>query len=248
MRQVVTALAILCLGLGPLMVGGCGDDDEEDEGPSGSPDNTGQSCESADQCFPDVKGDLQGTAVCLDTIDEGYCTHTCQSDDDCCAAEGECKTELPHLCAPFESQGQHCFLSCEGSVLGGRDEQEYCQTEVSPNFICRASGGGAPRKICVPADCDVGESCAGDADCADGLTCLTELKGGYCGSKGCSTNAECPADSACVQHGDSSYCFKTCQSEFDCSVCRDGKVPGTCRSDVTFVEAGTSGSVCVPPS
>jgi hypothetical protein len=54
------------------------------------PDDTGAACTVADDGYPDVaEGELQGEPVCIDRVRDGYCTHTCESDDDCCAAEGE---------------------------------------------------------------------------------------------------------------------------------------------------------------
>lgn len=251
MRHVAHATLVLLVTLSAT-VGGCGDDDDEDggSGGTGSPDNTGKVCDAPDDCYPDVAdGELLGTAMCLDRVRGGYCTHTCTADTDCCAAEGECKTQLKQVCAPFESStDKMCFLSCEDADRGGLGEQEYCQKEASTDFICRASGGGDPRKVCVPGDCGYGESCGADADCETGLTCLTEFTSGYCGKKGCTTNAECSADSLCIKQGDNNYCLKKCAGESDCSFCRHPDHAAACRADVTYVEAGSTGTVCVPPT
>ena len=128
-------------------------DDDDDGGDLG--ENTGAPCETADECFPDVAdGGLIGDPVCLDRVEDGYCTHTCADDADCCAAEGECTNDLPQLCAPFESTGDYfCFLSCEEADLPAEyeDANEYCQEWAHPEFICRSTGGGADnRKVCVP--------------------------------------------------------------------------------------------------
>jgi hypothetical protein len=132
-----------------------------------SPEQTGQSCEVAADCFPDVDHSLlSGPVECLDRVEDGYCTHQCDTDEDCCAAEGECDTDLKQVCAPFESTGLRlCFLSCEGEDLrpgvdAGTladgaplevDANEFCQREAHPAFVCRSTGGGqANRKVCVP--------------------------------------------------------------------------------------------------
>ena len=193
---------------------------------------------------------IEGTVQCLERVSEGYCTHLCGSDADCCAAEGECVSDLPQVCSPFESTGMMmCFLSCEPEDVASTDaadEQAFCQHEVGPAFICRSSGGGSNnRKVCVPGDCGVGSSCAETADCPDDLECNTDYDGGYCGVTGCSANADCPGDSRCVQDGDASYCARPCAADSDCTFCRHPDHPATCTSDVAYAEAGTSGSVCV---
>jgi hypothetical protein len=235
---------------------GCGDDDDDGDGSGGTgarPDNTGAACETPDDCYPNVGGGegstIAGEVQCLDRVDEGYCTHLCTSDDDCCAVEGECEDGYTQVCSPFESTGlMMYFISCEADQLGGVDEATYCHDKASPDFICRSSGGGSNnRKICVPGDCGVGESCADNADCATGLTCITSLKGGYCGIQDCTLDTDCPADSLCVKHGDGkNYCFRTCAAETDCHFCRQSDVLATCADNAVFAVDGTVGSVCVP--
>lgn len=122
-------------------------DDDADE-------NTGSACGKAEDCFPKLEEPLKGTAVCLDRVPGGYCTHTCETDADCCAAKGECRTGFPQVCSPFESTGaKYCFLSCEASIVAptGEDDATYCHENANDAFNCRSSGGGsANRKVCVP--------------------------------------------------------------------------------------------------
>jgi hypothetical protein len=130
----------LTLAAGFAFAAACDDDGGE---------NTGTSCTAADQCYPGIDpADIQGTIVCMDRVPDGYCTHLCTADTDCCAAGGECRTGIVEVCAPFESAGQtYCFLSCEGVA----DEATYCQQNVGPAFNCRSTGGGTTnRKVCVP--------------------------------------------------------------------------------------------------
>jgi hypothetical protein len=129
--------------VGTLIVAACRDEDE----------STGQPCSAADQCFRRAEEPLRGTALCLDRVPGGYCTHTCVTDADCCAVKGECQTAYPQVCAPFESTGQRlCFLSCETRVLvAGQEGNAYCQDSAHESFSCRSSGGGSDnRKVCVP--------------------------------------------------------------------------------------------------
>lgn len=252
MHRTLQSLAIAALGAA-LALSACGSDDEDDgaSGPNtGSPEQTGSTCESPNECYPDVaEGQLLGEALCLAEVRGGYCTHTCSADEDCCAAEGECETDLHQVCSPFQATGQMmCFLSCEaGDIPDGLDEQQYCQREASRDFICRSSGGGAQnRKICVPGDCGVGAACGESADCSGDLECVLGFDGGYCTRSGCTSDAECPGDSRCVQWDeDESYCLAPCGTESDCSFCRGDDLTGSCASDVEFVEAEPV-SVCIP--
>lgn len=247
-------LTTLCL---LFAAGGCGSDDDSGNNSSnaasttGSPEQAGATCEVDSECYPHVaEGELIGDALCLTEVRGGYCTHTCNGDEDCCAAEGECETNLSQVCSPFQSTGQMmCFLSCErDDIPDNRDEQTYCQQEASRDFICRSSGGGSNnRKICVPGDCGVGAACAGDADCSGDLACVGTFTGGYCTERGCSSNADCPGDSRCVREGDDTYCLAPCQGESDCSFCRGDDLKATCTNDADFTDGDDSVSVCVPP-
>lgn len=119
----------------------CDDDDGEET-------TVGNSCAAADQCFVDLDEEVIGDPVCLDRVPDGYCTHECSTDEDCCAVEGECPNKADQVCGPFESTGLRlCFLSCEGQD----DGDAYCARYAHESFICRSTGGGAAnRKVCVP--------------------------------------------------------------------------------------------------
>jgi hypothetical protein len=138
------------LALLTTAVPGC-DDDEEEEPDSGL-DTVGQPCETAEDCYPNVEDQslLSGDVVCLDKVPDGYCTHHCETDEDCCAVEGECNPDydLEYICGPFESTGEkYCFISCEDQEEG----DAYCQEWAHSEFICRSTGGGSEnRKVCVP--------------------------------------------------------------------------------------------------
>jgi hypothetical protein len=141
-------------------------------------EQVGQSCQAPTDCYPQLDGQaLNGEARCLDRVEGGYCTHTCQTDEDCCAVPGECKTGLKQVCAPFESTGEkYCFLSCEPADIAsaedagydaGAADTEYCVRQASPDFICRSTGGGAQnRKVCLP-DGVPGDGGKPDADITD---------------------------------------------------------------------------------
>ena len=144
-------IGILVMGLvvGPYACGG-------DEAPPPGGEQTGQSCTSAAQCFPDTHdAALQGgPAVCMDRVPNGYCTHICTTDADCCAVPGECRTGYRQVCAPFESTNmKYCFLSCEAvpGDSGVTDTDAFCAAYAHAGFGCRSTGGGSEnRKVCVP--------------------------------------------------------------------------------------------------
>ena len=125
----------------------CGGDDGEE---------TGSACEVADDCYDDLEVELRdeivGEIECLTRVEGGYCTHFCETDADCCAVEGECDTDLPQVCSPFENSDQkRCFLACEEDNIGDLEENEFCQENAHESFLCRSSGGGDQnRKVCVP--------------------------------------------------------------------------------------------------
>lgn len=129
-----------------LSFAACHDDDRD--GPAN--EYAGQPCEGPDECYPEADTDeILGDIECLsDWVDGGYCTHTCDSDDDCCAVVGECLSDLAQVCAPLESAPEmYCFVTCE-DVL---DEGSFCETYVHPDFHCRSTGGGTEnRKVCLP--------------------------------------------------------------------------------------------------
>jgi hypothetical protein len=113
----------------------------------------GQSCTSAAQCFPTLDaGALRGQIACLTQLQGGYCTHSCQTDADCCVNPAECRAGFKEVCASFESAGPtYCFLSCDPADIGGADggavdPNAYCQNYGNASFTCRSTGGGAQNK------------------------------------------------------------------------------------------------------
>lgn len=124
---------------------------------STAPEQAGQACKAPTDCYPGIEaGALKGAVQCLDRVTNGYCTHLCTTDSDCCAVPGECRTGVKQVCAPFESTGQMmCFLSCETADVaadaGTTDTTVYCQRFANPTFGCRSTGGGKTnRTVCVP--------------------------------------------------------------------------------------------------
>lgn len=117
-------------------------------------EQAGQACEDPAQCYPNIDPqELAGDVICLGTVEGGYCTHTCTSDSDCCKVPGECETDFPQVCSPFENMKEmkFCFLACEDDNVGEEAPDFFCQNHAHPDFSCRSSGGGSEnRKVCVP--------------------------------------------------------------------------------------------------
>jgi hypothetical protein len=148
MRTLIRAI-VPGLVLGVLLPVSCGNDN------NGPPpmENAGAACSTAATCYPHVDGGaLKGTVTCLTKVTGGYCTHTCTQDSDCCAVPGECHTGLHEVCAPLENDPTtYCFISCEqGDIIAGYNDTNFCQSFATSVFGCRASGGGNPRKVCLP--------------------------------------------------------------------------------------------------
>ena len=160
---LVSSLALV-VACGTSSSGGSGNTTPVD---SGIVTNTGSTCSSASQCYPGFDGGvgeagtIAGTVVCLTQLQDGYCSHTCNSDSDCCSVPGECTPGVKEICAPLESTAQtYCFLSCETADIpadGGTDDAGvidanlYCARFANPTFTCRSTGGGANnKKFCGP--------------------------------------------------------------------------------------------------
>jgi hypothetical protein len=198
MRTVLRLfIAVSGFAAGIAFYTACGDDEETgttappdsgafaDSGPRGI-EQAGQACTSAAQCYPDKAAqdageagaqlDIKGTIFCETKIPNGYCTHECTADTDCCAVPGECRTAIKQVCSPFTNTEtpKYCFLSCEEEDIkaaitanvdaGGWDggavildgsptdlENGYCYHYASIYATCRSSGGGSQnRKVCIP--------------------------------------------------------------------------------------------------
>jgi hypothetical protein len=131
-----------------------------DDPPPPRVENAGSSCTAPEQCYPNVVdgGVIKGTVTCITKVTGGYCSHTCETDADCCAVEGECRSNFKQVCSPLtnETTPKYCLLSCEAvDITASGDpnatEANYCQTYASQYMGCRSSGGGVEnRKVCLP--------------------------------------------------------------------------------------------------
>ena len=105
-------------------------------------------------------------------------------------------------------------------------------------------GGSDADSLGIGAECAVNDDCNVDDD----QVCLN-FKGGYCGRQNCAGDVDCPADSACVAHTDGvNYCFRLCVDKVECNENRSVDNEANCSSNITYVDPGTHGKACVPPS
>jgi len=106
-------------------------------------------------------------------------------------------------------------------------------------------GGDDADSLGVGAQCTATDEC----DTELSQTCLTQFKGGYCGVTGCTHDADCPTDSACIRHDDQvNYCFRTCAQKVDCNANRDPVNEANCSSTAVFVDGDMGRKACSPPS
>lgn len=108
-----------------------------------------------------------------------------------------------------------------------------------------AACGSDADDLGVGGLCDAQNACPELEDFE--LACLPEFKGGYCGLKGCTKNADCPESSICVTHEGANYCFRTCTDKAECNENRGTDNESNCSSSITRVEEGNS-KACIPPS
>lgn len=105
-------------------------------------------------------------------------------------------------------------------------------------------GGSQAQRMGVGAACDSADDCPPELM----LDCLP-FKGGYCGLEGCTTDAECPQGSACVEHDDgNNYCFLVCVDKPECNWTRPVDAESNCSSNITFADGHKAVKACVPPT
>lgn len=93
-------------------------------------------CDDAEDCETPAETE----ASCLEGDEDfRFCAWECDVDADCEQAD-----DWRRVCATFQSEaGQYCLPSCQQDP---ESEDEACPS----GFICRATGGGSPRRVCYP--------------------------------------------------------------------------------------------------
>jgi hypothetical protein len=150
----------MALGLAALIAAGWGAGCSGSSGkPTAPAGPVGMECTTSAQCYVGLDAAaLHGQVTCLTQLQNGYCTHTCASDADCCSVPGECPAGLKETCASFENAAQmYCFLACDTASLASdpdadtSDPSTFCQDWANPTFTCRSTGGGSNnQKFCGP--------------------------------------------------------------------------------------------------
>lgn len=112
-------------------------------------------------------------------------------------------------------------------------------------ILLGAACGGNADDLGVGAQCTMNDDCNQN----DGAQTCLSFKGGYCGLKGCTHDADCPANSACITHDDQmNYCFRICVDKIDCNANRDPANEANCSSSATFVDGTMGRKACIPPT
>ncbi len=116
---------------------------------------------------------------------------------------------------------------------------------IFAGLVTGCSDGSEADRLGIGAQCTSSDQCDDETD----QVCLTEFAGGYCGLAGCTSDLDCPLDSACIAHdAASNYCFRTCLDKAECNANRDVDHESNCSSNVTFVDDAGGRKACVPPS
>jgi Cys-rich repeat protein len=125
-----------------------------------------------------------------------------------CADDGDCG--LGQACVDQLCRVVECRLNSDCPVA-----QECVENVCRDRTGCDSDGQCAAGQICADGQCQPG--CRVDADCLDGLVCVTELSAnGLCVA--CRLDADCPAGQRCLGY----LCRASCQSSADCE-------PGVCE-------------------
>jgi hypothetical protein len=116
---------------------------------------------------------------------------------------------------------------------------------LSFTFISCGDDENESDKIGIAGECKT------DADCkTDGLTCLLDFKGGYCGVADCTKNADCPESSLCVTENSKNYCFRSCTDKVECNANRSTDNEANCSASFNLANQDdtTKLKACLPPS
>ncbi|WP_158542735.1 zinc-dependent metalloprotease family protein [Lujinxingia litoralis] len=188
--------------------------------------STGAPCESGFDC-------LGGTCFGEDQgFGGGYCSELGCEQEGCLGFSSECLI-LPVAGLTGESA---CFERCALDNSCDRMGEGYVCTLVDDTAICLPEGLNVGQEPGKP-----GAPCTSDVACQEGLTCLTNLYGGYCTRLNCDSDDGCQDGARCVTLNPQApaedqvlACMAACQQDQDCRFgyeCRPGSAeePAYCQ-------------------
>ena len=152
-------------------------------------------CQSDEECYPGL--------TCLLQAEAGWTGGHCQKD---CATDEDCPT------------GSHC---AEDACVRSCESDVDCR---GPDYGCW-DGDDDGAAECLPLGTgtgEVGDPCMSYADCAGGElgACIVEADGdfvgGYCTIIRCTTDADCPLDTNCLDATTPPICLRDCVTEDEC--------------------------------
>jgi hypothetical protein len=148
----------------------------------------------------------------------GYCTASCESNDDCSALGAEYTCNATGGMGMGMSGGGACRIECEDSDDMSCPDLMTC-VETSPDtFRCAYVEDDAPGS----QDVELWEPCSENGECVDGLICYGAIAGGPGGgSVGGFCTQPCETDDECTEDEPSGDIAPTCGNtggcRFDCS-------------------------------
>jgi V8-like Glu-specific endopeptidase len=170
--------------------------------------NLGEPCDDGTEC---------STGMCFEDLFPGqparsYCTHACESDEDC-GDRFHCRTTpMGELCVAGDrgGLGDPCVENTDcidGSFCAARGATRWCAAFCSDSepcqdgFVCVEAS--ADVFICAPDGGIVGDDCMGGGDCISGLCAggASADAAGAC-TRECGPDAPCPTGLECRRASD----------------------------------------------
>ena len=192
-----------------------------------------------DTCQWDVGG-CEGSGVCdPGTTEEEYCGDGGVQERSC---NGACEWGAFNVCTGSECTGRSpvsCYAgspetegvgecragsrACTNGFLGSCDEQVLPTDEVCDDGLDNDCDGWTDDQdpSCAKPGEPIGEACTAHSDCEEELDCMTApeepiFTDGYCGLAGCSEDAECGENGACVDFRGALFCLQLCEDDDEC--------------------------------
>jgi hypothetical protein len=190
-----------------------------DEPRAGDP--IGAACTGAESC---------AAGICLGATETsaGFCSSFCTIGVPGCGYDGSEASAgaaclLPQITGEGAGDRGLCFALCDVAEDCAQGFDCVPEPTSARGGVCLPQQGPAiPVDPGLPHADGLAAACEDDADCEDGLICLSSdddpfgLGGGppegYCSSS-CDSAEDCPPGSGCAQTDGGGYCFATCEPE-----------------------------------